>query len=216
MQETLGGAGLSMGDLERIRIPGGGATTWEVPTLEGPESVKELRGIILAHSGPRVYWESALDDKEPGPPECSSDDGKIGIGRFGVGSDQNPSGRCESCPMNAWGSAGGGKKGKACREQRNIVMMLPGQIFPVLLTLPVSSIQPSRKYMLLLAQHGLAPYAVETTVTLEAQNRGGQRWSTAQFQVGRKLDSEEVAKAREMADIIKGAVLTVGSDTIDV
>jgi hypothetical protein len=118
--------------------------------------------------------------------------------------------------MNEWGSAEGGGRGKACREQKNIVMMLPGQLLPVLLTLPVSSIQPSKKYMLGLASLMLPPYAVETSVSLEAQNRGGQRWSTAKFTKVRDLTAEERTQARGFADTLKQLMLGVSAaSTID-
>jgi hypothetical protein len=219
LDETIGGGGLNINDLERIRIPGGGGTMWEVPTLEGPEQEKELRGIILAHTNPRVYWAEDLDGgREPGPPDCSSDDGVHGAGLFGIASDGNPAGKCADCPMNQWGSAGQGSRAKGCREQKNLVMVLPGNILPVLVSLPVSSIPTSKKFMLRLASRGMPPYAVETVVTLEAQNKNGMRWSTAQFEAGRTLSAEERSAARNFASTVKDALASSSynsADTID-
>ena len=129
--------------------------------------------------------------------------------------DENPTGKCASCPMNEWGSAEG-SRAKACRENKNLVVMLPGSILPVLVSLPVSSIKPSKQYMMRLAQAAVAPWAVETVITLESQNKGGQRWSTAKFVKGRTLDADEKAAAGDYSKTVKEALASSTYSAADV
>jgi len=205
IEDTIGTDGLSLTDLDRIRIPGGGGTSWEIDTIEGPETVKELRGIILTHRSSRTFWETSLDDssKEPGPPDCSSDDGRIGLGLFGAGSADNPAGKCKGCPMAQFGSAGNGSRAQACREQKQLFMMLPGNILPVMVSLPVSSLTPTKKFMMRLASSNTPPYAIEVGITLEGKNEGGRRWSVVEYRKIRDLEGDELALARAYAGQVK-------------
>src|SRR3990167_10027573 len=94
--ENLGGATLSLGDLTRITVPAGGATAWEVPTLTGMESVKEVEGVVVFWSAQRAYWKEAFAGAGV-QPDCSSSDAVTGYG--------NPGGACADCELAKWGSA---------------------------------------------------------------------------------------------------------------
>ena len=77
VEENLGSEGVSAYDLDRVKIPAGGATAFEVPTLEGEESIKEIEGIIIFWKTARAYWPEKFNG-ENNPPQCSSADGEVG------------------------------------------------------------------------------------------------------------------------------------------
>jgi hypothetical protein len=212
-RENLGDQGLTPMDLDRVTIPSGGGTAWEVPTLEGTEAVKELEGIIVAWASPRAYWDEPIEETGGGsPPDCVSDDGKVGRGMFGPGSDGNPSGRCDQCPMNEWGSADG-SRAKACKEMRTLYMVRPGAILPLAVSLPPTSIQPVRRYFLKLASAGIAFYGLVSKLALERVS-GQFTYSVVAPKPGDRLDAEAAARAKTFGDEVKAA-MTAGTAEAD-
>jgi hypothetical protein len=64
----------------------------------------ELEFIWLARTVTRAWWDKKFDErdeKDPAP-KCRSTDGLVGIGHFGPGSAENPSGKCATCPAAQW------------------------------------------------------------------------------------------------------------------
>lgn len=119
-------AGIEL-QLDRIKIPAGGSTAFEIPSVDGDDSemVKEITGVILYNHPANAYYT----DKYTGgsnPPDCSSFDGIHGIG--------NPGGSCKNCPFNKFGSGEG--KSKACKNRRMLYILRDGELFPVILNLP--------------------------------------------------------------------------------
>lgn len=211
LEENLGGEGLRPGDLDRIKMPAGGGLAWEVPTIDGEDSVKELEGIIVTWQSPRSYWRESLDDTGGGqPPDCASTQGVFGDGEYGPGSDENPSGRCDQCPMNEWGSADDGR-GKACKEQRLLYLLRENSILPVLVALPPTSIQPLRKFMLRLASEGIPYYAVTTKLGLNRVSGEKFTYSVADPKLGKRLSPEVAAAAKEYGEKLKAMASTVAA-----
>ena len=91
VETNLGDEDFSPFDLDRITVPAGGGIAWEVPTVNGPESQKEIHGVIVLAKKVRSYWKdsSATDGT---PPDCASADGIHGQG--------DPGGLCKQCPNN--------------------------------------------------------------------------------------------------------------------
>lgn len=207
MQENFGdNGGMQASDLDTIIIPAGAGKHWNVPSLDGDDAVKELEGIIVAWSPSRRYWEKGLDDNDgdKGPPDCSSDDGVHGNGAYGPRSQGNPTGECENCPMNQFGSIEG-KDGKACKEYRMIYMLRPETVLPVQVQLPVTSIPPIRKYMLRLSSAGLPYYGLVTKFGLE-QVKSAFEYSRVVPSPGERLSAEERAAAKAYGATIKAAM----------
>lgn len=201
IRENIGEGDLNILDLDRIKIPAGGGTTWEVPAIDGIQGIRDLEVVIIAWRQTRLFWETSLDDAdEVTPPDCASDDGRIGLGMFGPGSAGNPTGDCASCPMNVWGSDIKGGEGKGCREQRQLIVLLPGGILPMSVSLPPTSILPLKKYMLRLASASLPFYSVTTKLLLDPQKQGGRTWSVARPEMGSKLPQELIVQAKAYGD----------------
>lgn len=217
LQENFGDSGPQTSDLDRIGIPPGGGTSWEVPSLEGSDAQKVLEGIIVAWQSPRVYWAQSIDEREgeAQPPECSSPDGVFGRGMYGPGSEGNPTGRCDSCPMNAWGSAGDGSRGKACQERRSLYMLLPNGILPVLVGLPVTSITPLRKYFLRLASQGIPYYGVTTRLALERVTKGGRTWSVVVPSMGARIPPEEIGAVIAFGETMRKGLETSSGEVLE-
>src|SRR5574341_76547 len=195
-RENVGSDGVSAFDLARVKIPAAGGLTWQVPTLEGEQSMPALRGIIVHRRDVRSYWEHKFGEGEPGaPPECSSADGLTGVG--------DPGGDCSTCPLNEWGSAGDGKKGKACRQLKLIFLVRENEFMPLVLVLSPTSIPAAKKYFLGLSSRALPFHGVVTEWTLErAKNPAGIAYAKAVPRLLRKLELEEHVKVAANAKTI--------------
>ena len=183
----------------RVKIPSGGGLAFEVPgdDPENPDTEKEIIGVIVDHHPVNAYWA----DKYAGannPPDCSSIDGKVGVDLDG---NRKP---CNSCPMNAWGTADDGR-GKACKNMRRLYILRDGESLPLLLTLPPTSLKNVSDYLgLRIVAKGFRSYGVITKVTLKkAQNAGGINYSQAVFAVAGTLAPEQVAAMSEYSQGIK-------------
>jgi hypothetical protein len=169
LSETLAeGENLGYEDLARIKTPAGGGKAWEMPS--GDVS-KTYEGVLLLRKPVRAYWPTSIDATGGGdPPGCSSLDSITGVG--------SPGGNCETCPMNAWGSAGEGRRGKACRQITRLFFLLPNSLLPVLYPAPPSAFGLARTYVLRQAAEGNPYYQVVTRVGLESvQNQDGVAYS---------------------------------------
>lgn len=191
LHENLGGEKLGEFDLERVKMPSGGGAFWEVPSLDGPQAVKVLEGVVVLTKNVRAYWPLALEDGSGSdPPQCTSADGVWGIG--------DPGGECERCPFSAFGSHRDGR-GQACKQMRQLFMLTPDSVLPLVVTLSPTSLASARKYfMRLAAGTGTYYWGLITKVSLEeTANAGGQKYSRAVFAAGDKLteaDTDAVAK----------------------
>lgn len=197
-------SGLS-GSFERIKIPAGGMTVFEIPgeNPDSPETVKEFSAVILHHHPLYAYYT----DKYTGgsnPPDCGSFDGVIGEG--------NPGGECAKCPYNKFGSGENGAK--ACKNRRRIYLLREGEIFPMILSLPTGSLKDFTRYIMRLLSKGKKSNAVVTRFTLKkAVNNSGIAFSQAQFSVDRNLTDEELALISGLTEQVKAYSERVGYDT---
>ena len=84
---NLGGDQINASDLDRVKVPSGGALSFEIPDVNEPDGVstsKTIEGVIVAHKSVRAYWSKSLDEGDGSqPPDCYSDDAVSGIGEPG-------------------------------------------------------------------------------------------------------------------------------------
>lgn len=120
---------------ERIKIPAGGALSYEVPGDDpnSPDMAKDFCAVILYHHPVNSYFKEKFNGSA-NPPECSSIDGKIGVER-----DSGECHDCKTCPMAQFGSGENG--GMACKQKRCLYLLREGEILPILMTLPTGSMQ---------------------------------------------------------------------------
>jgi hypothetical protein len=199
MRENIGeGANMDRFDLEQIHVPAGGATSWEVPTLDGVESVKDLEGVIVGWRDTRQYWAESFDDTGGGtPPDCSSEDGVTGVG--------DPGGDCASCPFSQWGS--GKNNAQACRATRPMLFVTPQSIIPMVIVVPPSSLQAMKKFFLRLAGASTPYYGVITRLSLEKAKSGtGIAYASIVPASGGRLTADEQEKMGAYAKSLRGVL----------
>ena len=200
VEENLGSEGVSSYDLDRVKIPAGGATAFEVPTLEGEESIKEIEGIIIFWKTARAYWPEKFNG-ENNPPQCSSVDGEVGQG--------TPGGYCSKCPLAQFGSADNGK-GQACKQMRQLFIVRENDILPLVLTLPPTSIKPAKQYFMRLASKGIKYTHAVTRITLEKAKSGeGITYSKAAFALVKQLEPAVCTKIDAFVESIRPMLETV-------
>ena len=186
LSENLGGMALSTEDLIKIAIPAGGGTTWEIPTGAGDEvePAKAIRGVVIAQLPLRLAFG---DDKTL---LCKSEDGKVGTPSDVLFAGPKPSGTCATCPLNQWGSKG---KGKACADKMRLYIMREGDVLPILITLPPTSLANWRKYAVALATGARkAFYSVKTIISLKKIVPDGRDpYTVVQFTGGEACEEGE-------------------------
>ena len=194
--------GLSM-SFPRVKIPSGGYLQFEVPggDPENPDYAKNLEGVILAAHPANAYWaDTGDDDGEDSPPLCQSVDGKIGYGE--------PGGLCASCKLNEFGSASKGG-GKACKNMRMLYLLRSGDMLPMTLALPPTSLKPYKDF--LKGQFTLrkrATYCSLVRIGLKKVEGAGFDYSVATFTLVRDFAGEELAQvaayAKNFREQLKG------------
>jgi hypothetical protein len=203
IKETLGGESLQAHDLDRVKVPSGGALSWEVPTVSGEASMKELVGIIVHHQNKRAYWHEKFSGGNE-KPDCSSEDAITGVG--------DPGGECASCPFAQFGSDEDGVS-QACKALKHIFILTEGSVLPIVVTLPPSSLAPAKKYLMRLIQNRIAPSGIVTKLTLEkAESKGGIKYSKAVFAAGEPLKPDDAEKVKQYAEALKPSLRTVNID----
>ena len=168
---------------ERIKIPSGGVTMFEIPgdNPDEPETVKEFSAVILHHHPMFAYYKEKYTGGS-NPPDCGSFDGKYGEG--------DPGGNCETCPYNKFGSGDNGAK--ACKNRRRIYLLREGELFPMILSLPTGSLKEFSRFLMKQLSKGNKSNMIVTRFSLKkAVNGNGIAFSQAQFSFDRKLTKEE-------------------------
>ena len=196
--EELDGLDLTF---DRIKIPAGGNITFEVPGSDAeslcgsePEPVKEFSAVILYHHPLFWYYKTKYTGGN-NPPDCSSIDGKLGHG--------DPGGECGNCPLNQYESAEEGK-GKACKNRRLLYVLREGEVFPLMLSLPVGSIKEFTNFLKRALSKGYKSNGIVTRFSLKkATSSGGVVYSQAQFSIDRVLSPEERTLIQNMTEQIK-------------
>lgn len=202
--DELDGFNLSF---DKIKIPAGGTTAFEVPgdDPENPDVVKELKVVIVDQYPINAYYKDAYDGSESAP-DCFSCDGHIGVNMEGESIS------CESCPNNKYGTAIDGI-GKACKNMRRLYILRSGDTFPMLLTLPATSISPFGKYLQRIVAKGLRPCDVITKIALKkAESKGGITYAQATFVMDEILPPEVKEKVRKYAAEMKNTTRVVQAE----
>ncbi len=207
MAEEMDGLTISF---DRVKIPSGGGLAFEVPgeDPESPDTQKELVGVIVDHHPANAYWADKYSGQNNAP-DCSSMDGKVGTRLDGT---RCP---CNSCPENEWGSDADGR-GKSCKNMHRVYILREGDMFPLLLTLPPTSIKNFSDYVAKrVITKNLRTYGVVTKVTLKkVQNAGGIAYSQAMFAIEKALPTEQTKLVADYAQGMKVLTrqLTIAGD----
>lgn len=186
-------AGLEF-SLDRVKIPAGGMTAFEVPTGDGETSEleKEIDCVILLSHPANAYYRDVYKGGS-NPPDCGSFDGVTGS-----------SGQlCKTCPYNQFGSGEG--KAKACKNRRMLYILREHELFPMILNLPTGSLRPFTKYVQSLLTMRKRPHQVVTRISLRKANSSSSiEYSQAVFKCLRALTPEEQTGIDNMVAQVRG------------
>jgi hypothetical protein len=147
-QENLGGETIGSRDLDNIKIPSGGGTSWEVPSIDGGIAAKTIEGVVVQHGLRRAYWASRKVTNQP--PQCRSDNSRDAIGDPGsnLGPNRDGVGACLECPLAEFGTGvdenGQANNSQACKQMRQVFFLMSDGLLPRVVTLPPTSLAVSR------------------------------------------------------------------------
>lgn len=187
-------AGLEL-TFDRIKIPAGGSTAFEIPDGDGEDTqmVKDVTGVILLHHPAYAFYTEKYAGGS-NPPDCGSFDGIMGNG--------NPGGQCATCPNNQYGSGDG--QGKACKNRRMIYILMECEMFPMVLSLPTGSLKEFTKYVKRQLSKGRRLSQIVTKVSLKkATSNSGIAFSQAVFTFDRLLNPDEKNAVNSMVTQVK-------------
>ena len=185
---------------QRAKIPGGGVLQFELPgeDPENPDYVQTLEGVILFNHSANSYWPAGSEYDDNTPPQCQSVDGKVGYG--------DPGGICEACDYNKFGSDPNGG-GKACKNMRVLYLLRSGEMMPIQLSLPPTSIRPFTTFVnsaFLLRGRRVCSGLVQIGLRKGASN--GFTYSVATFKKLRDFEGEELARVCAYADSFRDQI----------
>lgn len=183
---NLGGQ-LDAMSLDRIKIPAGGGVHWTVPSLDGEDVTKALEGVIVYISYQNAYWSQTMEESGGGtPPDCSAMDATHGVG--------NPGGLCATCPLNQFGSDTGGGRGKECKNMLMLFLQQEGNILPMVVALPPTSLKIVKKYFLRMTSAGIPYFGVVSRLELvKTKNEKGIEYSVVDVKTKQLREGETSA-----------------------
>ena len=190
----------------KVKIPGGGVLQFEMESdnPERPDYVPELEGILLFNHPANSYWPEGEEYEDNTPPLCQSVDGKIGYG--------NPGGLCASCGFNEFGSAGN-KRGKACKNMRTLYLLRSGELLPLQISLPPTSIRPYNAfYNAVFALRRRPIYSSVIQIGLKKASSNGHNYSVATFCEVRNLFGQELEAVKAYAEGFREQVRSMLSE----
>ena len=209
IKQNVGSQSLTEFDLDRVKMPTGGATVWEVPTLEGSEAAKTIDGVIVYWKQARAFWASK--EVTGSPPDCSSPDAQFASGDPHADTPVAPNGMfiCAQCPQAQWGTAVNDKgektRGQACKLVRPLFVLTPQDLLPIVVSLAPTSDGAAGRYFLRLARAGVPYNQVVTRIGLETVKGEQATYSVATFQMAERLDDETAAKMRQYSEEMRPA-----------
>lgn len=193
MLAAINDLGITEGLLQRIKIPAGGMTAFEVEELEGTQVVQHLDVILVAIKGrQKAWWSATVEDGGGGaPPSCSSTDGIHGFGNNTLDAEAATGQHlCAECPWGKFGSARGGGAGKDCKDFSVLFFFRQGSRMPTVMNVPATSLKALQAYVLRLIDHGKRMEGVVTRISLKkAQSASGIGYS--QLEIGYQRDLSE-------------------------
>lgn len=189
---NLAGQKMSVLNFPQIKAPSGGNIVFNIDSASGREPAREISGVIVAFRQARVYWKKAYGSGGgKKPPDCSSTDGFQGVG--------DPGGECSACRYAQFGTAvnpdGSQGAGQACKDIRQLLVLLPGQLLPNLFNLPPTSIKAFMQYVWNLTSEGSEFWSVVTRMVPEGTtSAGGVDYARIRFLKQRSLAPEQAAR----------------------
>lgn len=183
-------------DLERVKFPSRDDVEWSVPDINsktGYTRTDEIIGVIISYQDTRSYWVSDYETNPDQPPDCFSDDlatGKLSEGTVWAGTGE-PSGDCKTCQYAQFESDPKGGDAQACKIMRNLMVITPDKMLPILLSVGPGSYKECQKFFFKLASSCTTPSTVVIGFSLyTSQSKGGVKFPKLKMRVIEKLSDD--------------------------
>lgn len=209
LAHNLGDEQIKPSDLDCAKVPSGGGSSWEIPSIDGVENTKEITGVIVWRKDVRAYWETKGVN---GPPNCSSLDCITGVG--------DPGRSCAKCPFAKFGSStnerGEPGRGQACKQSRLLFVIREGAMLPIIVRVPPASLDAVKKYMMRLTDKNLRYSGVVTRLSLAIEkNADGIKFATIVPTVAGKVSDEDAEKFFRYGESMRHVFEKVSVDDLD-
>lgn len=198
--------GLSVA-FEQIKIPIGGMTFFEMPSEdpEKPVTITEFTAVILHHHPQRAYYKEKYTGGNA-LPDCGSFDAVEGTGE--------PGGDCDRCTFNQFGSGENGAK--ACKERRRLYLLLEGESFPMVLSLPTGSLKEFSRYLVrCIPKWGASSAGITRFSLTKTVNKGGITYTKVQFRMERPLTEGEMKEIEPLVLNVKAISQTLTAEVME-
>ena len=206
MMANLGGESLTIADFNRLKVPTGGGTKWQIDSAEGATVADVLEGVILYTTRRRAYWSNPNPTMTP--PDCASADMLNGQG--------TPGGPCVRCLFNQFGSSTN-HRGKACKEARLVFLLRPGQMLPDVVAFPPGSLKAIRKYLVDLSSVPVPYFGVVTQFGLtRVMNADGIAYARITAKMVGKLDPDTLKAMLKAIDSYAETFQAATVEAVDV
>lgn len=203
MAANLGeGVAFREGDLTRVPIPSGGATTWMIPEINEDRASQTIEGILVFQTARGVLWASE-EPEEGSLPVLVSHDLRTArlvapdsveqsmLDKIAVAKRDDGSYDWEKLPQNEWGSGKGGS-GKAAKEQRVLYILPKDQPLPLVVVIQPGSLKGWREFIIAITKAGIPFYRAVVSLSLErAKSANGQPYAQVAFKMIGTLDQEQ-------------------------
>ena len=196
VSEALGTSKLKVSDLSAIHMPTGGNTQFQLQTSAGEVNSPSYCGVIIHVKTISRKYDIPMGEEGASPiPDCWSDDGVTGHGKYAEACD----GVCSRCPFSQFGS---GKNGsRACKPHLLLFVLTPNSLLPSVVYLSSMSIKPYETYRNLLLGEGKAPSSVITEIALRVEKNSAKLdYSVATFSRIGDLSKEERMRFKTMGN----------------
>lgn len=227
MDENMGeGATFGMRDVPRWTFPGSGNKQWVWNGPNGKEFRDGIEGVVLGQRTKRTFYATKYDGGGS-PPDCSSDDGAMGRPRLfddgtpdnlkiaANGSEVEFGGACKTCPLDQWET---GRlfdpsyhgNGKACGEYRDLLVMEPDGVVPIIIQLPSTALRDWSDFGMTLvrARMGLSRAVLHFTIDLPK----GATYGTLAVGIVGSLTKEDAASLKTFMPDLRRPALAAPTD----
>ncbi len=208
LSENLCGESLNASDLEMVKVPAAGGTNWMVQSIGGEVACKDITGVVVFMMNRRSFWSKPMGEGGSEKPDCSSNDGVVGVGA--------PGGACSHCPMSEWGS--GKNNSQACRQSRLIFVLRKDDILPICIKAPATSLKNLKSYFVRLgaSKDGMNYRHCITKFSLEAAtSNAGLKYSVIVPSFVGKLDPEACQKIDAVTQTIMPSIKKTAAEVAE-
>jgi hypothetical protein len=158
---------------DRVDPPSGFTISTKGKTFTLPDGTSDpgpMTCVILDWCTANVYFEGIYNPQDIKPPVCFALGRLVAEMEPSEHAPKKQNDTCKGCPQNEWGSAGGGSKGKACKNTRRVLIARPNAdetTSPWIISVSPTGLKHFDKYVNTLADLEQHPIEMLTEISFE-------------------------------------------------